>query len=382
MTNMQGREHEQIGLKISSLSKSFGSVSVLRNLDLELHRGELLVVVGPSGCGKSTLLRLIAGLEKPTHGAIHIAGKEVGPIAPNARSVAMVFQNYALYPHMSVFDNMAYALKIARHPKPEIKAKVHGVAERLRLSPYLDRLPKTLSGGQQQRVAIGRAMVRDPKLYLFDEPLSNLDASLRVSMRSEIARLKAEMPESTMIYVTHDQIEAMTLADRVAVLSDQGIVQIGTPMELYDHPQTEFVARFIGSPEMNMLPAQISRTGADTEVTLAGGGVVRVPIPSSPDLEGAFVTLGVRPEHIALSPEPDLLSASVERVEALGDVSHVHLAIENADRSEIVAKLPGDHTGLRSRRVSLSIQPQKLHLFHNGRALPGPSHFLDRNIPG
>merc|ERR1711969_249877 len=261
-------------LKLKDVGKTYGgTVEVLKHIDLDITAGELIVFVGPSGCGKSTLLRIIAGLEKITTGTLEIDGQLVNDVPPAQRGIAMVFQSYALYPHMSVRDNMAFALQIAKKSKDEIEASVQRAAKMLQLEPYLDRLPKALSGGQRQRVAIGRAIVRDPKVYLFDEPLSNLDAALRVATRIEIAQLKEAMPDSTMIYVTHDQVEAMTLADRIVVLAGGGIAQVGTPLELYETPNSEFVAQFIGSPAMNLLPGKITGTGEQTTVELAHGEV-------------------------------------------------------------------------------------------------------------
>jgi alpha-glucoside transport system ATP-binding protein len=245
-------------LKLTNVGKAYGgTVEVLKNINLDIKTGELIVFVGPSGCGKSTLLRMIAGLERITSGTLEIGGRVVNDVPPSERGIAMVFQSYALYPHMTVYDNMAFALRLAKKPEEEIKKSVTAAAAKLQLTPYLDRLPKALSGGQRQRVAIGRSIVRDPQVYLFDEPLSNLDAALRVATRIEIAQLKEAMPNSTMIYVTHDQVEAMTLATRIVVLANKGIAQVGTPLELYTRPNSEFVAQFIGSPSMNLLPGEI-----------------------------------------------------------------------------------------------------------------------------
>jgi len=240
-------------LKITNLYKSYLNFDVLRDINLEINSGEFVVFVGPSGCGKSTLLRCISGLEDISSGTMAIDGAVVNDVAPSKRGIAMVFQSYALYPHKTVFDNMAYSLQLQHLPKAEIDAKVRAAADKLQLSALLDRHPRTLSGGQRQRVAIGRAIVRDPKVFLFDEPLSNLDAALRVATRLEIARLKESLPNTTMVYVTHDQVEAMTLADRIVVLNAGQIEQVGTPMELYDSPKSLFVAGFIGSPKMNFL---------------------------------------------------------------------------------------------------------------------------------
>ncbi len=238
---------------------------------MDIATGELIVFVGPSGCGKSTLLRMIAGLESITGGTLEIDGVVVNDVPPSQRGIAMVFQSYALYPHMTVYDNMAFALRLAKKSKEEIDEAVTRGAKMLQLEEYLDRLPKALSGGQRQRVAIGRSIVRDPKVYLFDEPLSNLDAALRVSTRIQIAELKESMPNSTMIYVTHDQVEAMTLADKIVVLANKGIAQMGAPLDLYERPTNEFVAQFIGSPAMNLLPGEITVTGKETTIDLHHG---------------------------------------------------------------------------------------------------------------
>ncbi|MGB7431299.1 MAG: ATP-binding cassette domain-containing protein, partial [Ahrensia sp.] len=241
-------------LKLTQIKKAYGNVEVLHGIDLHIQQGEFIVFVGPSGCGKSTLLRTIAGLESITGGTLEIDGQVVNQIPPSQRGIAMVFQSYALYPHMTVYDNMAFGMRLAKTPAAEIDARVKSAANILQLGDYLDRLPKALSGGQRQRVAIGRAICRDPKVFLFDEPLSNLDAALRVATRIEIAKLSESMPDTTMIYVTHDQVEAMTLADRIVVLRGGYVEQVGTPMELYHKPANLFVAQFIGSPAMNILP--------------------------------------------------------------------------------------------------------------------------------
>ena len=259
-------------LKLSGVEKVYGgAVRVLHDIDLDITTGELIVFVGPSGCGKSTLLRMIAGLEKISGGTLEIDGQIVNDVPPSQRGIAMVFQSYALYPHMTVYDNMAFSLKIAGFDRASIDQKVRAAADKLQLTNFLDRLPKALSGGQRQRVAIGRSIVRDPKVYLFDEPLSNLDAALRVATRIEIAQLKEQMPESTMIYVTHDQVEAMTLATRIVVLAGGGIAQVGTPLELYERPNSTFVAQFIGSPAMNLMAGKIVGTGDVTTLELAQG---------------------------------------------------------------------------------------------------------------
>src|SRR6056297_3517446 len=268
-------------LKLKDVEKTYaGAVNVLNDINLDIQQGELVVFVGPSGCGKSTLLRMIAGLEKITSGRLEIDGQLVNDVPPAQRGIAMVFQSYALYPHMTVRDNMSFALKLAKKSQSEIDEAVNKAAKILQLDPYLDRLPKALSGGQRQRVAIGRSIVREPKVFLFDEPLSNLDAALRVATRIEISQLKESMPDKTMIYVTHDQVEAMTLASRIVVLANKGIAQVGTPLDLYERPNGEFVAQFIGSPAMNLLPGTISATGEQTTVAMQGGGTAISDYPS------------------------------------------------------------------------------------------------------
>ncbi len=284
-------------LVLKNVEKAYGEVKVLKNINLDIKTGELIVFVGPSGCGKSTLLRMIAGLEKITGGDFTIDGVRMNDVPPAQRGIAMVFQSYALYPHMTVRENMSFALKIAKKPQAEIDRAVEKAAKILQLTPYLDRLPKALSGGQRQRVAIGRSIVRDPKVYLFDEPLSNLDAALRVATRIEIAQLKEAMPNSTMIYVTHDQVEAMTLATRIVVLTvGQGIGQVGTPLELYERPENEFVAQFIGSPAMNLLPGEVIDTGAVTTVRLAAGESPGRPCRRRPRTRGSRSTWASAPK--------------------------------------------------------------------------------------
>ncbi len=363
-------------LKLTNVSKRYGNnVEVLRDINLEINQGELVVFVGPSGCGKSTLLRMIAGLEKISGGTLEIDGVRVNDFPPSLRGIAMVFQSYALYPHMTVRENMAFALKIAKKSKAEIKEAIDNVARILQLEPYLDRLPKALSGGQRQRVAIGRSIVRDPKVYLFDEPLSNLDAALRVATRLEIAQLKEQMPDSTMVYVTHDQVEAMTLADRIVVLADQSIAQVGAPLALYERPNNEFVAQFIGSPAMNLLSGTISATGPQTTIRLDSGGTARSNVPSSAAMQGAAVNVGVRPEDFSLGDAnaiadsgsaAALFSGQVDITEALGEVTLLYLPAENG---RIIVKLPGIHQGLRGQNIALYADPAKVHIFLAGQSL-------------
>jgi len=358
-------------LTLTDVGKAYGDVEVLKDINLDITTGELIVFVGPSGCGKSTLLRMIAGLEKITSGELQIDGERMNDMPPAQRGIAMVFQSYALYPHMTVRDNMAFALKLAKKTKEEIDTAVNRAAKVLQLDEYLDRLPKALSGGQRQRVAIGRSIVRDPKVYLFDEPLSNLDASLRVATRIEIAQLKESMPNSTMIYVTHDQVEAMTLASRIVVLANKGIAQVGSPLELYERPENEFVAQFIGSPAMNLLPGEIVGTGEMTEVRLDGGkGVIKAAIPTNADDNGLKVNVGIRPEDMIETGEDTYaFSGKVEIVEALGEVTQLYFAIPQSDDAPVIAKLAGIHHSLRGKEIRLTAIPEKLHLFVNGMSL-------------
>ena len=284
---------------LSRVKKSFGNTEVVHGVDIKIDDGEFCVLVGPSGCGKSTLLRMIAGLEEITDGEIAIGSRVVNHVAPKERDIAMVFQNYALYPHMTVFENMGFSLKLAGRPREEMKERVDAAAKILGLTDYLERYPRQLSGGQRQRVAMGRAIVRQPQVFLFDEPLSNLDAKLRVQMRTEIKELHQRL-KTTAVYVTHDQIEAMTMADKIVVMHAGNVEQIGAPLDLYDNPANLFVAGFIGSPSMNFLGGKLARNGSGLDVVLGDG--VRVPAPRSlrPDVEGRPVTLGVRPEHLAV----------------------------------------------------------------------------------
>ncbi|PDS76872.1 sn-glycerol-3-phosphate ABC transporter ATP-binding protein UgpC [Rhizobium sp. L43] len=351
------------GLTLKDIRKSYGSVDVLHGIDLDIKQGEFIVFVGPSGCGKSTLLRMIAGLEAITGGEMYIDGHLVNDVPPSKRGIAMVFQSYALYPHMTVFDNMAFGMKIAGESKQEIDRRVRAAAESLQLTKYLDRLPKALSGGQRQRVAIGRAICRDPKVFLFDEPLSNLDAALRVATRIEIARLNEQMADTTMIYVTHDQVEAMTLADRIVVLSAGNIEQVGAPLELYERPANLFVAKFIGSPAMNIIPATVAGTGGQTTVTLTGGMSVTLDVATDAAETGKQASFGVRPEDLRIADGANyLFEGEVSIVEALGEVTLLY--IEGLVPGEpIVVKLPGIYDVKKGQRMRFAADRQKLHLF-------------------
>ncbi|MEM9342138.1 MAG: sn-glycerol-3-phosphate ABC transporter ATP-binding protein UgpC [Pseudomonadota bacterium] len=356
-------------LKLTDVAKIYGgTVDVLKNINLDVKRGELIVFVGPSGCGKSTLLRMIAGLESISGGTLEIDGEVVNDMPPAQRGIAMVFQSYALYPHMTVRENMAFALQIAKKPKAEIDGAIEKAARMLQLEEYLDRLPKALSGGQRQRVAIGRSIVRDPKVYLFDEPLSNLDAGLRVATRIEIAQLKESMPDSTMIYVTHDQVEAMTLASRIVVLANKGIAQVGTPLDLYERPENEFVAQFIGSPSMNLLPGEITGTGEHTTVTLANGGAATSSIATTDADMGLKVNVGVRPEDLVPTDGTPIFSGIVSFSEALGEVTLLYFKRQDQD-TDVIAKLPGVHANPRGQTMALSADPSKVHIFHKGESL-------------
>ena len=352
-------------IDLRAVRKRFGALDVVHGVDLQIAKGEFVVFVGPSGCGKSTLLRMIAGLEDVSDGEIWIGGEDVTDLDPSRRGIAMVFQSYALYPHMTVADNLAFGLKLARMPAEERQERVLKAAHMLQIEGLLDRLPRALSGGQRQRVAIGRAITRDPRLFLFDEPLSNLDAALRVATRVEIARLHESLPGTTMIYVTHDQTEAMTLADRIVVLRAGRIEQIGTPMELYDRPGNLFVAGFIGSPAMNFVVGKVG--DAPGQVLLDGAVIETLAATGAP---GSEVTLGVRPEDLSAAP-PDgaMISGRVEIVERLGEVTLVHLLA--GGMGTVLAKLPGDMAPVRGDRLGLMARREKLHVFGpDQRAMP------------
>jgi alpha-glucoside transport system ATP-binding protein len=346
---------------LTDVSKAYGPVEVLRNINLDIEQGELVVFVGPSGCGKSTLLRMIAGLERITGGTLEIGGQVMNNVPPSQRGIAMVFQSYALYPHMTVRENMAFGLKIAKLQKDEINRRVEDAARMLQLTQYLDRLPKALSGGQRQRVAIGRSIVRDPKVFLFDEPLSNLDAALRVATRIEIAQLKERLAGSTMIYVTHDQVEAMTLASRIVVLHGGDIEQVGAPLDLYQRPANAFVARFIGSPAMNMFNGEVVEAGTHTVVRLEGGSVVHVPVASNGADRGEQVQLGVRPEDLTVTQGETIFTGPISIVEGLGETTLLYLDRPGDDA--VIAKLPGVQHVERGQAINLNAPADKLHLF-------------------
>jgi multiple sugar transport system ATP-binding protein len=352
-------------LKLVDLRKSYGSTTVIHGVDLEVRDGEFVVFVGPSGCGKSTLLRIIAGLDEATSGDILIDGRSVRGVPASDRGLAMVFQSYALYPHMRVYDNMAFALENMGLKRPEIDRRVRRAAQMLRLEDLLDRKPKAMSGGQRQRVAIGRAIVRDPKIFLFDEPLSNLDAELRVATRRELASLRATIG-GTMIYVTHDQVEAMTLADRIVVLHAGRIEQVGTPLDLYNRPANQFVAGFIGSPRMNFMQTQVLEPGF---LRLGKQGrKLAVPTPDTVQ-PGDAITLGVRPEHIrVVAGENADLTIVVDLVEQLGGETFLYGT--DADLPQITLRQDGQAPAPRGALLNLALERSCLHLFDaQGRAL-------------
>jgi ABC-type sugar transport system ATPase subunit len=350
-------------LALEGVRKTFGDTDVIHGVDLDIADGEFAVFVGPSGCGKSTLLRLICGLESATAGEIRIDGERVNEIPAADRGLAMVFQSYALYPHMTVHENMAFGLENIRTPKAVIERKVRDAAALLRLDTLLARRPTELSGGQRQRVAIGRAIVREPRIFLFDEPLSNLDAELRVSMRAEIVALHRRL-KTTMIYVTHDQVEAMTMADRIVVLRGGRIEQAGAPLALYNAPDNRFVAGFIGSPQMNFLPVSIRDAGMhDTTVELPGRAALRVPVPAAGHAAGASLTLGVRPEHLVQSEGAEVrLPITVDQVERLGGHSLVYGRLGNHDLRLVVA-LTGQVELAAGDRFDVTPDAAHCHLF-------------------
>ncbi|MEM8591389.1 MAG: ABC transporter ATP-binding protein [Pseudomonadota bacterium] len=346
-------------LDLHSISKSFGAAKVLHDINLAIEDKEFVVFVGPSGCGKSTLLRIIAGLEQATTGQIIIDGENVSEAHPVDRGISMVFQSYALYPHLSVYENIAFPLRVQKMAKEEMDGLVHRAAEILQLTDKLDLKPGQLSGGQRQRVAIGRSIVRNPKVFLFDEPLSNLDAALRGDMRVELSQLHRSL-DATMVYVTHDQIEAMTMADRIVVLNAGRVEQFGTPMELYHHPRTKFVATFIGQPNMNLLPATVDTLdGTGVRVTLEGGHQLVLPVDSTGVSKGDKVEVGIRPEHVGISNTGMELTVNV--LERLGGVSIAYGSLGAGTR--FCASLPGDAQISEGAPISLSVAPEDCHVF-------------------
>ncbi|TPG80069.1 ABC transporter ATP-binding protein [Pseudomonas mandelii] len=356
-----------IKLKLDNVNKQLGGMRILRDVSLEIAAGEFVVFVGPSGCGKSTLLRLIAGLDSICGGDLLIDGRRVNDLEPRERGVGMVFQSYALYPHMSVYDNISFGLKLAKTEKSSLRERVLKTAQILQLDKLLQRKPKELSGGQRQRVAMGRAMAREPDILLFDEPLSNLDASLRVQMRNEIARLHDRLG-STMIYVTHDQVEAMTLADKIVVLNGGRVEQVGSPRELYERPASRFVAGFLGSPRMNFLPARLQTPGETSLVDTLVWGITPLPFDSSNLAMGTQLSLGIRPEHVSLKAADGAAGVVVTAVEYLGSETYVHL--ETGQDEPLICRCEVSAGWQAGDRVQLQLDIDNLHLFDaDGAAL-------------
>ena len=351
-------------LELKGVHKSFGAVEVIRNVNLDVKDGEFVVFVGPSGCGKSTLLRTISGLEEPSAGQVLIGGEDVTDFDPSERGVAMVFQSYALYPHMTVAQNLGFGLRMGGMPREQVAARVEAAAKTLEISDLMERKPRQLSGGQRQRVAIGRAIVREPKAFLFDEPLSNLDAELRVQMRIEIAKLHQQLG-ATMVYVTHDQVEAMTLADRIVVLRAGIIEQFGSPIQLYDDPDNMFVAGFIGSPRMNFIPAEVVEGGQQARVRLADFGHPEITLATRTGSAkpGDKVTVGVRPEHFEdAGAAPVKLSGRATVVEQLGGVSYVYAAGDTSG-SQLTVQQKGHSSMASNTVVEFGVDPATALLF-------------------
>jgi len=344
-------------VSFSNIEKSFGTTKVIHGIGFDIADGEFMVLVGPSGCGKSTLLRMLAGLEEISGGTIAIDGKEVNDVESKDRDIAMVFQSYALYPHMTVADNMAFSLKLRKADPKMIAERVDKASKILNLDPYLARFPRELSGGQRQRVAMGRAIVRDPKVFLFDEPLSNLDAKLRVAMRAEIKALHQRL-KTTTVYVTHDQVEAMTMADRIVVMHDGRIEQIGTPLDLYDRPGNLFVAQFIGSPAMNVIKGTVRRSGGGAHVEAAGG--VRWPLEGGPGAEGQAVAYGIRPEHLSLAGGGGGVPGQIIVVEPTG--AETELLIQVGD-AQVTLRTHGRPRVNPDEKVALVVDPANIHVF-------------------
>jgi len=369
-----------IKLKLGNVNKQLGGVRILRDVSLEIAAGEFVVFVGPSGCGKSTLLRLIAGLDSICGGDLLIDGRRVNDLEPRERGVGMVFQSYALYPHMSVYDNISFGLKLAKTEKSSLRERVLKTAQILQLDKLLQRKPKELSGGQRQRVAMGRAMAREPDILLFDEPLSNLDASLRVQMRNEIARLHARLG-STMIYVTHDQVEAMTLADKIVVLNGGRIEQVGSPRELYERPASRFVAGFLGSPRMNFLAARLHAPGETSLVDTPVLGMTSLPFDSSNLAADTPLSLGVRPEHVSLNAADGTVGVIVTGVEYLGSETYVHL--DTGQDDPLICRCEVNAGWQVGDRVELQLDIGNLHLFDaDGSALRRPPQAIETRPDG
>ncbi|NBC96142.1 MAG: sn-glycerol-3-phosphate ABC transporter ATP-binding protein UgpC [Deinococcus-Thermus bacterium] len=354
---------------LQQVRKAFGEIEIIKGVDLQINDNEFVVFVGPSGCGKSTLLRLIAGLEDITSGDLMIDGEVVNDLPPAQRGIAMVFQSYALYPHMTVYENMAFGLKLAKESRESVEGKVREAAKILQLEHLLTRKPKELSGGQRQRVAIGRAIVRDPRVFLFDEPLSNLDAALRVQMRIEIAKLHSDL-NATMVYVTHDQVEAMTLADKIVVLNAGHIEQVGSPLELYHHPRNLFVAGFIGSPKMNFMECEVTKADkAAATVELPGGGEITVPVAENRVRVGDKVTYGIRPEHMVEGGAGEAtIPGEVFVVERLGGETYAYVRIPGEQM--ITLQADGESRVRAGDKVQIGVNAETSHLFDpDGMAL-------------
>ncbi|MEX0729348.1 MAG: sn-glycerol-3-phosphate ABC transporter ATP-binding protein UgpC [Aquisalimonadaceae bacterium] len=352
---------------LKQVRKAFGETTIIHGVDIEVNKGEFVVFVGPSGCGKSTLLRLIAGLEEISSGDMYVAGQRVNDTPASQRGIAMVFQSYALYPHMTVEENMGFSLKLAKCGKNEIKSRVAEAARILQIEHLLDRKPKDLSGGQRQRVAIGRAIVRKPAVFLFDEPLSNLDASLRVQMRIELSRLHDDLG-ATMIYVTHDQVEAMTLADRIVVLNGGRVEQVGAPLDLYHYPDNLFVATFIGSPKMNLIEGKLLRGDAGSAtVRLPSGDEIPLTVDASGARVGSRVTIGIRPEHMVTGPSDTFgtIRGQVLVIERLGDSTLAHVQGEACGGDNLIVRLPGDSGVNEGDMLEIGLPPTCCHLFNS-----------------
>ncbi len=352
-------------VRLEKLEKRYGKIQTIHGIDLDIKHGEFVVFVGPSGCGKSTLLRMIAGLEEISGGKISIGDQVVNDIQPKDRGVAMVFQQYALYPHMNVFDNMAFPLKLAKKPKSEIEKKVREAAEMLELTPLLDRKPAAMSGGQRQRVAMGRAIVHDAKVYAFDEPLSNLDAQLRTQMRIEIKKLHMRM-ETTSLYVTHDQVEAMTLADRIVILKDGYVMQVGSPVEVYEHPVNKFVGTFIGNPPMNIVPARVRAVGDGLQIV---ANQLHLPVPDKPGHQlkpDMDILLGIRPDDISVAEEDDGIpeewkfKGKVLIAETLGGESLLDISVGG---TEMMAEIAGRYLPKPGEKMAYAFNLKHMHAF-------------------
>lgn len=355
-------------LHLKSINKSFGATQVLHDIDLEINDKEFVVFVGPSGCGKSTLLRIVSGLEEASEGSIIINGDDVSEAHPVDRGISMVFQSYALYPHLSVYENIAFPLRVQKNSKEEIEEKVMEAARILQLESRLQFKPGELSGGQRQRVAIGRSIVRKPKIFLFDEPLSNLDAALRGDMRVELSKLHKDL-DATMVYVTHDQVEAMTMADRIVVLNGGKVEQFDTPMALYHQPKSKFVAAFIGQPSMNFIDATVTGISDDgLAVRLSGDVDLVLPVDTDGAAVGDKVDVGIRPEHVVYSPNDGIIDITIDILERLGGISITYGQVDGCEK--FCAALDGEALISEGQTVSLSVDPANCHVFmESGRAL-------------